>query len=393
MTGNRNRRVTNTLVAALALAGTAAAVVATAGPAGAATLSYLDRYAGVLHVVGDAGNNAIVVSRDAAGTLLVNGRHVAFGDHVATVANVRLIVVNGEAGDDTISVDETNGPVPLANLSGGLGNDRITGASANDTLSGGPGDDTLIGGRGNETLIGGTGNDFADGNGGADVALLGDGNDTFQWDPGDGSDVVEGGTGHDGMVFNGAAVGETFDVSANGSRVRYTRSPGNITMDLAGVEDVVTNTLGGSDVVSVHDLAGTELRSLEFDQGVNGAPDGVADRVAVDGTRGNDVVTVSGTQTSGVTIAGLPATVRLSGTDPALDGLAVAAGAGDDVVAARDLAAGALQFSADGGDGNDIIVGSAGNDSLFGGAGDDILVGGPGVDVLDGGTGANVVAQ
>ena len=65
--------------------------------------------------------------------------------------------------------------------------------------------------------------------------------------------------------------------------------------------------------------------------------------------------------------------------------------AGDDVVQADGLAAGAIQFSADGGDGDDVLIGSPGNDTLTGGAGDDVLIGNGGVDVLDGGPGNNVI--
>ena len=46
-------------------------------------------------------------------------------------------------------------------------------------------------------LIGGNGNDLVDGNIGADHATLGAGDDHFQWDPGDGSDTVEGQGGND----------------------------------------------------------------------------------------------------------------------------------------------------------------------------------------------------
>ena len=35
-----------------------------------------------------------------------------------------------------------------------------------------------------------------------------------------------------------------------------------------------------------------------------------------------------------------------------------------------------MQFTANGGDGNDVLIGSAGNDTLTGGAGDDVLIGG-----------------
>ena len=85
-------------------------------------------------------------------------------------------------------------------------------------------------------LLGGDGNDFIDGQQGNDTAFLGAGDDVFQWDPGDGSDTVEGQDGTDTMLFNGSAIDENFDVSANGGRVRFTRNIGNIVMDLNDVE-------------------------------------------------------------------------------------------------------------------------------------------------------------
>ena len=94
---------------------------------------------------------------------------------------------------------------------------------------------------------------------------MGSGDDTFVWDPGDGSDVVEGQDGNDTMVFNGAAAAEQVDVSANGSRLRFFRNPGNITMDTAGVETVDFNALGGADVVTVNDLTGTDVTSVNVD--------------------------------------------------------------------------------------------------------------------------------
>ena len=48
-----------------------------------------------------------------------------------------------------------------------------------------------------------------------------------------------------------------------------------------------------------------------------------------------------------------------------------------------------MQLTANGGDDNDVLIGSIGNDVLTGGAGDDVLVGGGGSDVLDGGSGDN----
>ena len=46
------------------------------------------------------------------------------------------------------------------------------------------------------------------------MAFTGNGGDTFVWDPGDGSDTVEGQNGVDTMVFNGANIAEQFDLTA-----------------------------------------------------------------------------------------------------------------------------------------------------------------------------------
>ena len=64
------------------------------------------------------------------------------------------------------------------------------------------------------------------------------------------------------MVFNGSDDSEKFDISANGSRVRFTRDVGGVTMDLDGVETIDLNALGGADTITVNDLPQpTSLRS------------------------------------------------------------------------------------------------------------------------------------
>ena len=63
---------------------------------------------------------------------------------------------------------------------------------------------------------------------------------------------------------------------------------------------------------------------------------------------------------------------------------------GDDVIEASGLGA-AMTLIANGGNGDDILIGGTGNDELHGEAGDDILIGGGGIDVLDGGPGGNIV--
>ena len=388
---NRNR--TRAVAVASAAAYSALAALTPAASAGATTAPIHARsLSGTLTVFGNTGNNVIVVSRDSTGNIFVNGGAVVVDGPRPTVNNIQQLRIFARAGNDMISLDETNGPLPSADVFGGDDADRITGGSGKNQLSGGAGNDILIGGRGDELLTGGDGADFVDGNQGADTAVLGRGQDAFQWDPGDGSDVVDGDAGHDAMVFNGAAAAELFDVAANGGRVLFTREPGTIRMDLGGVEEIDTRALAGADSFTAHHLRGTDVNLLELDESSAGAPDAVADRVTVDGTDGADNAVVSGSVAQGVVVAGPGATLRLTGTDP-VDGLDIEPGQGDDTVMAEALAAGVVSFSADGGDGNDVIVGSAGDDVLHGGAGDDVLTGGPGTDVLDGGTGANVLTQ
>ena len=80
-------------------------------------------------------------------------------------------------------------------------------------------------------------------------------------------------------------------------------------------------------------------------------------------------------------------------TDPTLDRLTVKSLGGNDVIEALTLDANVVLFTADGGSGNDILVGSVGNDTLLGGDGNDILLGNAGADVLTGGGGFNIVIQ
>ena len=67
------------------------------------------------------------------------------------------------------------------------------------------------------------------------------------------------------MRFNGANVAEHIDLSANGSRLRFSRDVGNITMDTNGVETVDFNALGGADTITVNDLTGTDVRNVNVD--------------------------------------------------------------------------------------------------------------------------------
>jgi Ca2+-binding RTX toxin-like protein len=313
------------------------------------------------------------------------------------------ITVNGSQGDDSIAVGGDTGGLRITGLAATitifdqdptLDSLTVNGLGGNDTIDARSlkADSVrfvINGGDGNDTITGSDGSDLINGGRGNDAVFMGPGDDTFVWNPGDGSDIVDGQAGTDFLVFNGANIDEKIDLSANGSRVRLTRDVANITMDLNGLEVIDVNLLGGADNLTVNDLTGTGVTDVNVGLSSNGTGDGAVDTVSVNGTAGNDVIGVTGDST-GVTVAGLPARVNISGAE-ATDRLVVSAFDGDDVVTAAGLAVGAIQFTADGGNGDDVLIGSAGNDVLHGGAGDDILIGNGGVDVLDGGTGNNVI--
>jgi hypothetical protein len=292
-----------------------------------------------LFFLGDAGSNSITIGSDEAGHLLGNGGAIHIVGGAATTANTDLIRVLGNGGNDTITIDETNGALPAAQLFGGAGNDTLTGGSGNDRLSGdggndilsggggndsllgGFGRDTLIGGAGDDALTGGDGDDFIDGDQGTDVGFLGAGNDVFRWDPGDGSDRVEGGTGSDEMLFNGAAGAESFTLSAGGADALFTRVQGNIVMDLNDVEKVTVNALGGEDTININDLTGTDLKVFDINLGVGGAGDGARDTIVIND---DDDVQVVDNGNGNLTITGVSgAVVHITGFEAANDQLMI----------------------------------------------------------------------
>ena len=321
-----------------------------------------------LRVRGTAANDVIALRLAAGHPAVVQ---VDLGDNGSADfsfarAAIHRISVRARGGNDRIRIDDANGAFTNA---------------IRTRIAGGPGNDRIAGGGGAETLDGGPGNDTIDGHGGNDVSNLGSGDDSFFWDPGDGSDTIEGGPGNDAMVFDGAAASETVDLSANGDRLRFFRSPANITMDTHGVERVDFNALGGADTVTVNDLSGTDVKSVNVDLAAalgGTAGDGQADRVVVNGTNRNDALTAAG-DTSGIAVSGAPTQVAIRHQEPT-DQLFVQGLGGNDTISATGLAAGAISEFLEGGDGNDTIAGGPGAETLVGGNGNDAIDGNGGSD-------------
>src|SRR4051812_10434530 len=102
---------------------------------------------GVLTVLGDSASNNLGISL-SGGSLAVPATGQTF-----SAASVSTIVLDGEQGDDTLTVGA--GITQQSFLFGGSGNDRLVSAgSGNDLLMGGNGNDSLDGGPGNDALYG-----------------------------------------------------------------------------------------------------------------------------------------------------------------------------------------------------------------------------------------------
>jgi Ca2+-binding RTX toxin-like protein len=248
----------------------------------------------------------------------------------------------------------------------------------------------FTGGNGADTIFSGSGDDFIDTNQGNDVVLMGAGNDVFQWDPGDGSDSVDGQAGFDTLRFNGSNIGEQIDILADGKNAEMTRNVAAIDMHLANMERIEFRALGGADDIHVHDMSGTAVKQVAIDlSAIDGKGDLALDKVTVEGTAGNDHVTVASAN-GVVTMTGLPAQVTVSHGELD-DEIVVNGGAGNDTIDAAGVQSGNSHMTLDGGAGNDSITGGADGDLIFGGDGHDLLKGGSGADTIDGGSGDDTI--
>jgi Ca2+-binding RTX toxin-like protein len=272
-----------------------------------------------LRVSGGAGNDNLVYGADG---INLNAAETP-GDVDVSIVGAPLIVLDGNAGNDALSI------------AGGAG----TGAPAVGSMNGGTEDDLLGGGLGGSTAGGGDGVDTIDyaaasqvvaslatgvvqHAGGQTDQLAGvenlsgsPGADTISGD--DGPNVLQGGLGDDLLIGGGG------DDSLSGGDGRDTLaflpSEGGVEVDL---REGTSEGEGNDTLTGFENVIGTAVAdTIHADGGVN----------LVDGGRGSDEIF--------------------------------------------------------GRDGSDALLGSQGNDQLFGQKGNDNVSGGPGRDQLDGGQG------
>ncbi|HYU83782.1 MAG TPA: hypothetical protein VEK80_03165 [Kribbellaceae bacterium] len=299
-------------------------------------------------VVGRDGTATVV---DGLGTRLrvVNG---GSGDRVhvtgTSAPDERVTVAGTDAADD-ITALISDGDVLVQGATPGL-EFRISGADLLDfKLAGGDDSYTTIGsvaGLVSLHVDGGDGADVISGGAGPEAMSGGPGDDLLMWQPGGGSDTVDGDAGNDRLAFHGSNISEVLDLSANpDGHVRLARDIGNVTLDVAGIEAADLGLLGGGDHVLVDDLTGTALTTVNADLSSSlGTSDGLDDEVVLFGTPADDTVTVFA-DSGAVVTQGLPATVRVSAADPTLDRLTVYALRGNDSVTASPDAASLIQLA------------------------------------------------
>ena len=169
---------------------------------------------GYSFVYGDNDNDSITLENGSSfDRVTVNGN---IGNDTVTVQNIALLTnsseIRGGAGND--SLNATNAANVAVSFRGDLGNDTLTGGGQADTLRGGAGNDQFNGGGGTDSINGNTGNDTI-----ANSA---------------GNDTVDGGAGVDNI-----------DANTGADRINTT------TTGQAANRDVITNFTVNTDVLAI----------------------------------------------------------------------------------------------------------------------------------------------
>jgi Ca2+-binding RTX toxin-like protein len=243
----------------------------------------------VFRIEGTAGNDQIVISRDAAGTIVAAGGMAVSGfeafeldagvgsdtlvydiaqDPASTLDNVTVDLLAGQA----TGMSFTRG---VEHVTSGGGDDTLTGNSLANTLSGGAGDDVLRGGFGNDSLIGGTGNDSLRGDEGDDLL-----------EGGDGDDRLDGGAGNDTASYASASAGVTVTLSS------FITNVGGVDVVNPAFEEQDTGGAGRDRLIDIENLVGSTHADILIGNAGDNFIDGGAGADQMTGGAGNDTYVI-----------------------------------------------------------------------------------------------------
>ena len=246
---------------------------------------------------------------------------------------VGQIVVNGNAGNDTLDASKITVTTFGITFNGGADNDTALGGSGNETLNGGDGNDSLTGGAGNDLLTGGKGDDQLLGGTGNDTYAFGD-TDTPE------TDTLTEATNAGSDTLNFSTLTTAVTVDLNSEMFLATHANRTIKTSATGLTKLAPNfenVIGGTGDDSI---VGNAAANSLFGGSGNDTIKGGAGTDAIRGDDGNDLLNGD---SENDTIIG---------------------GAGDDIL--------------HGDAGNDTTIGGLGTDQVFGDAGTDFGLGGRG---------------
>ena len=329
---------------------------------------------------GNAADNVLIGSGNPAANVLSGGA----GNDTYAVDENDAVIEQAGGGNDTVFIDveagaRTRSTYELAQyahvenlavtsrtggavLLGDAGDNELTGSGASAAF--GVRDDRLEGGAGNDILRDSWFGDAGRWSYDADELLGGDGDDRLEseW----GLDTLDGGAGND--VFKLGA-----------------ESKASVVFGVGHGQDTVEWTSGSQK--QVRWTAATDLTQVRVSK---------AERDAVIALQGHgDTLTLRDFfDANGAIASAIDRWQLADGSVLTRDAIAAAIGAADRTTATEGadlLVAAAAGGTADGGLGDDWLVGQTGDDQLLGGAGNDSLLGGDGADTLAGGAGDDVL--
>lgn len=328
-------------------------------------------------VSGGSGLDTVTASTNGA----VIGLRTLAGVEAVTSGGYAGVAIVGSAGADNLDFS-TATISGISTIDTGSGDDSIQGSSGADTLTGGLGSDTLGGGDGDDFFMA------------TSPAVVGDT-----------QDVIDGGSGYDRIVAQGAGAGITFaslsnieEITANGhAAVGIWGQTGAETWDFSAITLTGISYLdAGPGNDSIIGSAGADaFKCYAGDDTIDGGL-GADDFWYTGASNGADAIIGGGgadriIALANNTVIGLRSVTGVETiTANGFSGVSILASTGDDTLTFSGVTLTSIT-NIDTGSGNDTVTGSSAADTLSGSAGDDRFDGGAGNDSVTGGTGNDTV--